>query len=271
MAVLQLCSAARFCAGTFHAVFRILWRGKPPANFLIRAGTAKMATVKPVAAMLPRRRYRSGYTVLRRHRHSGSYLALVLAGAHEEAGDRGCHRVHAGDAILHGPFEAHLNRYACTGADVLDLPLPFWTDCTEPVVQLADADEIARTAERDPQQAVQLAFSKMQPVDRRPRDWPQRLAEALQLDPHLRLEEWARAHGLASATVSRGFSKVFGISPSAFRAQLRARAALKLTVSSGQPLVQIALDAGFCDQAHMTRAVHAISGRPPGMWRHSVK
>lgn len=227
-----------------------------------------MATVSPIDGILPRRRYRGGYTILKRHRHSGSYLALVLSGAHEEAGDRGCHRVRAGDAILHGAFEAHLNRYASSGADVLDLPLPFWTNSANPVVEVTDPDEVVRAAERDTREAVQLVFSKMKPADRRLGDWPQRLADALQVDPHLRLDDWARAHGLASATISRGFQKVFGISPSAFRAQLRARAALHLTVSSREPLAQVALSVGFCDQAHMTRAVHAISGYPPGRWRH---
>lgn len=230
-----------------------------------------MATVTSVDAILPKRQYRAGYTVLKRHRHSASYLALVLSGAHEEAGDRGCHRVRAGDAILHGAFEAHLNRYASNGAEVLDLPLPFWTDSASPVVEVKDPDEVVRAAERDPREAVQMVFSKMKPVDRRSCDWPQQLAEALESNPHLRLDDWACTHGLASASVSRGFYKVFGISPSAFRAQQRARAALRLAVASQEPLAQVALSAGFCDQAHMTRAVHAISGCPPGAWRHQVK
>jgi AraC-like DNA-binding protein len=228
-----------------------------------------MANVSPVNGTLPKRQYRGGYTVLQRHRHSGSYLALVLSGAHEEAGDRGCHRVRAGDAILHGAFEAHLNRYSSSGADVIDLPLPFWTDPANPVIEVNDPDEVVRVAERDPREAVQLAFSKMTPVDRRTSDWPQQLAEALQLDPYLRLDEWSRMRGLACATVSRGFYKVFGVSPSAFRAQQRARVALRLAVATREPLAQVALSTGFCDQAHMTRAVHALSGRPPGTWRRN--
>jgi AraC-like DNA-binding protein len=238
-------------------------------TFVICARPAKIITVSPADAIMPKRKYRAGYTVLQRHRHFGSYIALVLSGAHEEAGDRGCHRVRAGDAILHGAFEAHLNRYGSTGADVLDLPLPFWADSANPVVEVNDPDEVVRVAERDPHEAVQLVFSKMKAIHRRLGDWPHRLADALQLDSHLRLDDWARAHGLASATVSRGFYKVFGISPSAFRAQQRARAALRLTIATREPLAQVALSTGFCDQAHMTRAVHAISGYPPGTWRHT--
>jgi AraC-like DNA-binding protein len=219
----------------------------------------------------PKRQYRSGRTVLQRHQHVSSYLALVVSGGHEEAGDRGCHRVRTGDVILHGAFEAHLNRYDSGGADVLDLALPLWMECPYPVATVPDADEVVRVAERDPQQALELLFSVMKRVDRRAGHWPQELAEAIEFDPHLRIDEWAREHGLADATVSRGFYKVFGLTPSAFRARHRARTALRLTIAGREMLSQVALQAGFCDQAHMTRAVHAMTGKPPGAWRSQVK
>jgi hypothetical protein len=146
--------------------------------------------------VLPKRQYRSGHTVLQRHQHVHSYLALVVSGGHEEAGDRGCHRVRAGDLILHGAFEAHLNRYDSGGADVLDLALPLWTECPYPVAAVPDADEVVRAAERDPQHAVKLIFSVMKPVDRRTADWPQELAEAIQLNPHLRIVDRSRHVGL---------------------------------------------------------------------------
>lgn len=57
-----------------------------------------------------------------------SYLALVLSGGYEEAGGRGLYRVKAGDEMMHGGFEAHLNRYAATGSGVLNLPLPAWVE-----------------------------------------------------------------------------------------------------------------------------------------------
>jgi AraC-like DNA-binding protein len=221
--------------------------------------------------IFPKRQYRSGHTVLQRHQHVRSYLALVVSGGHEEAGDRGCHRVRAGDLILHGAFEAHLNRYDSGGADVLDLALPSWMECPYPVATVPDADEVVRTAERDPQQAVELIFSVMKRADRRAKDWPQGLADTIQLNPHIKIDEWAREHGLADATVSRGFYKAFGVTPSAFRARHRARTAFRLTIAGREMLSQVALQAGFCDQAHMTRAVHAMTGRPPGVWRSQVK
>lgn len=102
-------------------------------------------------------------------------------------------------------------------------------------------------------------------------DWPHELAAALQSNPNLRLSDWAQSHSLAEETVSRGFQKVFGVSPSAYRAQQRSRRAWRMVVGGRDSLCEVAAQAGFCDQAHMTREVRAITGRTPGEWRRHVK
>jgi|HubBroStandDraft_1064217.scaffolds.fasta_scaffold33285_2 AraC-like DNA-binding protein len=217
------------------------------------------------------RQYRGAYTVLPRHRHEHSYLALVVSGGYEEAGDRGRHRVHEGDVVIHGGFEAHLNRYDRTGAEVLNIPLPALTEPAMPFMRAADPDAAVRLAERDPREALDFLLSTMKPVPARATDWPDDLATALLSDPNLRLRDWAHWRGLALATVSRGFRKVFGVCPSAYRAQARGRLAWTQTVGGSDPLSSVALDCGFCDQAHMTRTVQAITGKPPGVWRRQVK
>lgn len=65
-----------------------------------------------------------GRTVLERHQHTNGYLAVVVSGGYEKAGDRGRFRVQAGDVICHEAFEAHLNRYNSVGADLIVLPAP---------------------------------------------------------------------------------------------------------------------------------------------------
>jgi hypothetical protein len=110
-----------------------------------------------------KREYRAGRTVLARHQHSSGYLAVVLSGGYEEAGDRGCYRVKAGDVVVHTAFEAHLNRYDTNGGEVLDLGLPsFRSSFTGefPVVgSLRDADEAVHIAERDPVEAARYVLS----------------------------------------------------------------------------------------------------------------
>jgi AraC-like DNA-binding protein len=198
-------------------------------------------------------------------------LALVLSGGYEEAGDRGRHRVHTGDVVIHGGFEAHLNRYDNDGAEVLNLVLPDWMEPHAAVMQAADLDAAVRLAERDPREAVALLVSTMRPRASRVSDWPDELAMAIGQDPHLELGRWALERGLANATLSRGFRQVYGITPSGFRAQMRGRIAWRHSMVHLDRLSEVAIEAGFCDQPHMTRTVLAITGRTPGAWRKHIK
>jgi len=217
------------------------------------------------------RQFRNGFTVLPRHRHADSYLALVLSGGYEEAGDGGRHRVRAGQVVMHGAFEAHLNRYDAEGSEVLDLALPSWMEPSTVLMQAPDPDTAVRLAERDPQEALAFLLATMKPLSHRLLDWPDELAHAMAHDPHLRLQDWARERQLADATISRGFRQVFGIAPSAYRIQLKSRLAWRQAAGGCETLSSIAARAGFCDQAHMTHAVRAITGRTPGAWRRHVK
>lgn len=206
-----------------------------------------------------------------RHRHDASYLALVLSGSYEEAGDRGRFRVSAGDIVVHGAFEAHLNRYLSASALILNIPLNTWQEPSAPLMRIADPDSAARLAERDPREAAAFVLSAMHAAPLPVADWPEQLAADLARDPHLRLQHWAQARGLADATVSRGFQKVFGVTPSAYRVQLRGRLAWRRIVGGEKSLSDIAIDCGFADQSHMTRTVFAVTGRSPGTWRNEVK
>ncbi|MGA0605908.1 helix-turn-helix domain-containing protein [Phenylobacterium sp. VNQ135] len=203
---------------------------------------------------------------LPRHRHEHGYAAVVLSGTYEEAGDNGRRAVRPGDVVVHGAFEAHLNRTPAAGALVLNLPLP--CDALSAFGTVADADAIARAAGRDTCEAVALLVAQHQPAPAIAMDWPDLLAEALREAP-VRIGDWARAHGLSAEHVARGFRQVFGAGPLAYGREVRARDALHAALSGDHPLAEIAQATGFADQAHMTRAVLALSGRPPGAWRRS--
>jgi len=203
---------------------------------------------------------------LPRHRHDHGYAAVVLSGTYEEAGDNGRRMVRAGDVLVHGPFEAHLNRTPPAGAIALNLPLPART--LPAFGTVTDPDAIARAAERDVHAAVALLVAQHRPAWAPAADWPDELAEALREAP-VRIGEWARAHGLSAEHVARGFRQVFGQGPLAYGREVRAQAALASSLSGRQSLAEIAQATGFSDQAHMTRAVVALTGRPPGAWRRS--
>jgi AraC-like DNA-binding protein len=204
---------------------------------------------------------------LKRHVHAEPYAALVLSGGYEEAGDHGRFLVNAGDAIFHDAFEAHLDRFWKQGATVLNLRLAPAGCCATGVGRVADPDLVVRVAESDRSAAANLLLSIA--VRRTPQlaDWPDELAAILMECPTLKLSEWGEEKGIAPWTISRGFAQVFGVSPEAFRARVRARKAWKAVQGTAAPLAAIAAELGFADQAHMTRSVKELTGLPPQAWR----
>jgi AraC-like DNA-binding protein len=215
------------------------------------------------------REFRPSRERVPRHRHARGYAAVVLAGGYEEAGERARLRVGPGDVILHGVFEAHLNRIDVAGAEILNIELP---GCVEPGLVFAtvrDSDALVRAAESDPSTAAEHLLQMLVPATQQlMQDWPDLLARGLIANPNLRLAAWADAHHLSAATLSRGFRQVYGVSPAAFRAQMRGRHAWRSIVSGAtSSLAKLAAELGFADQAHMTRSVRSVTGRPAGAWR----
>jgi len=205
-----------------------------------------------------------------RHRHDQAYAALVLAGSYEESGSRGRLRVGPGDVLLHRRFDAHRDRFGERGAQIVNILLCGTEVSAFAVGRVRDADTIARTAESDPLQAGLEMKAQLNEACRGAGDWPDALARDLLDDPDIRLADWAGRHDLAAETVSRGFSKVFGLTPAAFRTESRAHRAFVLIAGTSIPLAWVAAETGFSDQAHMSRAVAGLTGAPPSHWRRSI-
>jgi AraC-like DNA-binding protein len=210
---------------------------------------------------------RAGGCHIPRHRHAQAYAALILEGGYEESGSLGRYHARAGQVLLHRSFDAHLDRFVPHGARILNLLLPAEPRCGW--ARIADPDEIVRLAERDAREASATLSARLQPLEYAGSDWPELLAQELRRTPSLRLGEWAARHGLAAATLSRGFRQVFALAPAAFRAEARAHHALSLIRNGQLTLAQVAADAGYADQAHMTRALRTLCGQPPAEWRRS--
>jgi AraC-like DNA-binding protein len=216
--------------------------------------------------MKPARKHLAPHLSLPRHRHAETYAAVVLSGGYHEAGDMGRRRVAYGDVVFHRAFEAHADIISSSGAELVNLPFARAYYVTS-FARIADADEIVRQAERDVAAAGELLLLRAEPLGPEMLDWTDELAQDLREGVNIELRDWARRHGMAPETVSRGFRKAFGISPKRFRFEARIRAALRRLSASSESVTTIAADTGFADLAHLCRSVSEITGKSPGFWR----
>ena len=79
------------------------------------------------------------------------------------------------------------------------------------------------------------------------------------------MNELERQSGLDRWTLARQFRAAFATSPSRFRT-MRQLDHVRRLLRAGTSLAEAALEAGFADQAHMSRHFKAAHGLTPGAW-----
>ena len=85
-------------------------------------------------------------------------------------------------------------------------------------------------------------------------------------DENVTLEALARFAGLSAFHFCRVFGEAVGMTPHAYQTQVRVRRA-KALLRAGLPITMAAAEAGFYDQAHLTRHFKRIVGVTPGRFR----
>jgi AraC-like DNA-binding protein len=89
------------------------------------------------------------------------------------------------------------------------------------------------------------------------------------LDRQVSLAELAALSGVSRFQLLRGFAREVGITPHAYLVQRRVCLARRL-LADGQTPAQAAIQAGFADQSHMTRAFVRQLGVTPGRYRAAI-
>ena len=100
--------------------------------------------------------------------------------------------------------------------------------------------------------------------------WQKRRAEELlseNLDGRIRLMEVARECALSVSHFARSFKQSFGISTHQWLIRRRIEHAQELLRQTTTPIVDIAMQSGFGDQAAFTRTFRQVVGVSPGRWR----
>ena len=86
---------------------------------------------------------------------------------------------------------------------------------------------------------------------------------------HMSLADMAALSGVSRFQLLRGFSREVGITPHAYIIQRRVILAQRF-LADGESPAQAAIQAGFSDQSHMTRAFVRQVGVTPGCYRAAV-
>lgn len=85
------------------------------------------------------------------------------------------------------------------------------------------------------------------------------------------LEAVAECAGVTPWHLAREFRRYFHASVGEYARSLRVNFALERLASSREPISTIALEAGFADQSHLTRACRLAAGMPPAMYRRRMQ
>jgi AraC family transcriptional regulator len=91
------------------------------------------------------------------------------------------------------------------------------------------------------------------------------------IDSHLaeriKVPDFRELTRLSGSHFSRAFRNSFGDSPHSFVIRRRIESAQKLMLETSEPLCEIALRCGLCDQAHLSRLFRQAVGMSPNAWR----
>ena len=236
-----------------------------------------------------------------RHIHEAHGIGLMVAGAHRSWSGRGTVEAGAGDLITVNPGEVH------DGAPIG--PARAWTmlyfggdavrDLAEGLGEAAVGDVEFETPVIGDRWRVRafrrayLAFTRGDPAaaeenglrllaglwrtarrEGKPPD-ASGLAPAKARIDDAPAAPWTLAELAAEADLSRwqlirGFARLTGLTPHAYRVQRRIDAARAL-IAGGAGLADAAAAAGFADQSHFTRAFVRRHGLTPGAWAAAAR
>ena len=219
---------------------------------------------------------------MRRHAHERHQVSLLLTGTLEESGPGDEVRLAVPALGVKPAGLPHANDYGPRGALILaidlaaemDLPRELGLDgvwqcrahATQPVLAhgkalvadlLSAKHSVTDTEARLWELLTQAHGGEPRPKGLPPR-WIARVCERLQ-EEATPLQTLAAVEGLHPVYFARAFARWMGETPSTFRARARFQRGLAAMVA-GQPLVEAALEAGFCDQAHFSRATRTHTG-----------
>jgi len=235
---------------------------------------------------------------LPRHAHDTAVFAVSLEGSMEIQLAARTYACTPATVQVHPAGETHAQRYARGGARLLVVePAPERVEqlgpqfgwlgqvCNFPHAPISD---LARRTRRELCRrdavtpiAVEALVLEMLAMAARlgaaertrsiPPRWLVRAGELVheRFRSHLRIADIGTAVGMHPVHVARAFRERYHVPLGTYIRRLRLEWAARRLVDSGQPLADIALEAGFADQSHFTRSFRCMTGVTPQRYRET--
>ena len=171
------------------------------------------------------------------HAHTVPHLAILLQGAYFERIEDECFLRLPGDEVYYPEFLAHENRFGRLPAACLN-------------VETRGGSKPERQTEK-PAASAEL----------------EQICDLARKGMLRSLDGAAKVAGYHPVYLSRTFRKAYGISVGAFLKKCRVKRSAELIFRTDLSLAEIALEAGYYDQSHLTNEFATSAGFTPGELR----
>jgi AraC family transcriptional regulator len=242
-------------------------------------------------------RYPASY-LLERHEHEVPTIYLVLRGSHVEQAAGSSAECAAGSIVFSPQGASHADAYGTAGGEafLIELP-PRVIETAREAGARVDAprhlplgpatplmhrlyDEAAHQDDVGPFAFEALLLHILATLHRSAsggrRAIPRWLVRARELmhdrfNQSLSLSEVAAAAEVHPVHLSTMFHRVYGVTFGAYLRQLRVGEARRALMATDKAIAEIALDCGFSDQSHLSRAFRQATGMSPARYRRIVR
>jgi len=218
--------------------------------------------------------------VVAEHAHEWPMISLYVLGAYRNVTEGGEHEIAGPSMVFYRPRVAHRNVVGEMGFEQIEIEFdPQWLGTSAlPAKELllrvggacgAQARAIAgnceaRLTEMDLRNSIrQLFFIALHEPGAHASAWAGDVTARLRADPGRRIGELAREVGRSPAWIGPAYRQSSGEGLQQAAARFRVECAARLLRESDRSFVDIAAEAGFCDQSHMNRTLRRLLGRSP--------
>jgi AraC family transcriptional regulator len=223
------------------------------------------------------------YTCVPEHAHDWPVLSLYVLGAYRNTTEIGETFIAGPSAVLYRRGAAHRNLTAAAGFEQIEIEFdPAWIggDCLPgvPVSRWVGGPTAARSLALG-RKCGEISAAELRAALRtllqgagRARQvhapqWVAALTRRLRADTGLRVSQLAREVGRCPSWTGSAYRQATGESWQESAARIRVERATCLLRESDAAMASIAIEAGFCDQSHMSRTFARVLGRTPGVVR----